>query len=58
MIGNFDTITCLNTLKTSILNKICKIKGLDEQLLSQLSKKDLDNELDQIFMNTYILHLK
>ena len=48
--GNFDTIVRLNTLKTSILNKIEKIRGLDEQLLSQLHEKDLENELNQIFI--------
>ena len=46
--SNSDTIIRLNTLKTSILNKIDKIKGLDEQLLSQLNEKDLKKELDQI----------
>ena len=46
--GNFDTIISLNTLKTSILNKIDKIKGLDEQLLSQLNEKNSEKELDQI----------
>ena len=63
--GNFDTIVRLNTLKTSILNKIEKIRGLDEQLLSQLHEKDLENELNQIFigedelllMNTNMLSL-
>ena len=38
--SNFDTIIRLNTLKTSILKKIEKIKGLNEQLLSQLNEKD------------------
>ena len=46
--SNFDTIIRLNTLQTSILNQIDKIKGLDEQLLSQLNKKDSEKELDQI----------
>ena len=46
--SNFDTIVRLNTLKISMLNKIDKIKGLDEQLLSQLNKKDAEKELDQI----------
>ena len=46
--NNIDTFICLNTLRTSILNKIDKIKGLDEQLLSQLSEKDSEKELDQI----------
>ena len=46
--SNFDTIIRLNTLKTSILNKIDKIKGLDEQLLSQLNEKDWEKVLDQI----------
>ena len=46
--SNFDTIIRLNTLKTSILNQIDKIKGLDEQLLLQLNKKDSEKELDQI----------
>ena len=45
--SNFDTIIRLNTLKTSILNKIDKIKGLDEQLLSQLNEKDWEKVLDQ-----------
>ena len=36
--SNFDTIIRLNTIKTSILNKINKIKGLDEHLLSQLNE--------------------
>ena len=45
--SNFDTIIRLNTLTTSILNKIDKIKGLDEQLLSQLNEKDWEKELDQ-----------
>ena len=45
---NFDTIIRLNKLKTLILNKIDKIKGLDEQLLSQLNEKDSEKELDQI----------
>ena len=46
--SNFDTIIRLNALKTSILNKIDKIKGLDEQLLLQLNEKDSEKELDQI----------
>ena len=46
--SNFDTIIRLNTIQTSILNQIDKIKGLDEQLLSQLNKKDSEKELDQI----------
>ena len=46
--SNFDTIIRLNTLKTAILNQIDKIKGFDEQLLSQLNKKDSEKELDQI----------
>ena len=45
---NFDTIIRLNKLKTLILNKIDKIKGLDKQLLSQLNEKDSEKELDQI----------
>ena len=36
--SNFDTTIHLNTIKTSILNKINKIKGLDEHLLSQLNE--------------------
>ena len=58
---NFDTIIRLNKLKTLILNKIDKIKGLDEQLLSQLNEKDSEKELDQILLvkiNTCILYLK
>ena len=46
--SNFDTIIRLNARKTSILNKIDKIKGLDEKLLSQLNEKDSEKELDQI----------
>ena len=46
--SNSDTIIRLNTLKTSIQNKIDKIKGPDEQLLSQLNEKDSEKELDQI----------
>ena len=47
-ISNFDTIIRLNTLKTSILNKIDKIKVLNEQILSQLNEKDSEKELDPI----------
>ena len=45
--GNFDKIIRLNTLKTLILSKIDKRKGLEEQLLSQLNEKDSEEELDQ-----------
>ena len=45
--SSFDTIIRLNTLKTSKRNKIDKIKGLDEQSLSQLNEKDSEKELDQ-----------
>ena len=46
--SNFYTIIRLKTLKTSILTKIDKIKGLDEQLLAQLNGKDSEKELDRI----------
>ena len=46
--SNFDKIICLNVLKTSILNKIDKIKGLDEQLLLELNEKDSGKKLVQI----------
>ena len=46
--SNFNTTIRLNTLKPPILNKIDKIKGLDEQLLLQLNEKDSEKELDQI----------
>ena len=46
--SNFNTIIRLNTLTTLILNKTDKIKGLDEQLLSQLNEKDSEKQLDQI----------
>ena len=46
--SNFYTIIRLKTLKTSILTKIDKIKGLDEQLLAQLNEKDSEKELDRI----------
>ena len=46
--SNFDTIIRLYTLKKSILNKIDKIKVLDEQILSQLNEKDSEKELDPI----------
>ena len=46
--SNFDPIICLNILKTSILNKIDKIKGPDEQLSSQLNEKDSEKELNRI----------
>ena len=46
--SNFYTIIRLKTLKTSMLTKIDKIKGLDEQLLAQLNGKDSEKELDRI----------
>ena len=52
-LSDFDTIIYLNTLKTSILNKIDKIKGLDKQLLSQLNEKDSEKELDQFLTREY-----
>ena len=59
--SNFDTIIRLNALKTLTLNKIDKIKGLDEQLLSQLNEKDSEKELIKFFLvkiNSCILFLK
>ena len=59
-VSNFDTIIRLNTLKALVLNKMNKIKGLNEQLLLQLNEKDLEKELDQILTNEdkYLLYLK
>ena len=59
--SNFDTIIRLNALKTLTLNKIDKIKGLDEQLLSQLNEKDSEKELIKFFLvkiHSCILFLK
>ena len=59
--SNFDTIIRLNALKTLTLNKIDKIKGLDEQLLSQLNEKDSEKELIKFLLvkiNSCILFLK
>ena len=59
--SNFDTIIRLNALKTLTLNKIDKIKGLDEELLSQLNEKDSEKELIKFLLvkiNSCILFLK
>ena len=59
--SNFDTIIRLNALKTLTLNKIDEIKGLDEQLLSQLNEKDSEKELIKFLLvkiNSCILFLK
>ena len=59
--SNFNTIIRLNTLKTSILNKIDKTKVPDEQLLSQLNEKDSEKGWIKFLLakiNTCILYLK
>ena len=53
--GNFDTIIRLNTLKTSILNKIDKIKGLDEM---KRTRKSSWIKFLLVKINTCTLYLK